>query len=125
MYYKRKEAFRYVFPESIPTACEVYQYSNGVKVKIQTFTAYILDISPNGMKIVSKTDVELKSDFILIFSFQLSGTLIQFTGQLIYKRHARDSFEYGVQSDGSDVLKNQIVSALKVYTKEQLKKQKS
>ena len=125
MYYKRQEAFRYVFPESIPAICEVYQYINDTKVKIQTFDAYILDISPNGMRAASKTEIELKDEFILIFSFQLAGTLIHFTGQLIRKRNAGGSFEYGVQSDGSSALRDQIVSSLKVYTKEQLKKQKS
>ncbi|MCP3761826.1 PilZ domain-containing protein [Domibacillus sp. A3M-37] len=124
MYYKRQEAFRYVFPESIPAICEVYQYSAGVKEKTQTFDAYILDISPNGIKAASKTDIELKSDLILIFSFQLAGTLIHFTGQIIRKRNAGSVFEYGIQSDGSDALKDQIISSLKIYTKEQLKKQK-
>ena len=124
MYYKRQEAFRYVFPESIPAQCKVYQYAGDTKVKIQTFNAFILDISPNGLRAASKTEIELKSDFILIFSFQLADTLIHFTGQLIRKRNAIGLFEYGIESDNSDALKDQIVSSLKLYTKEQLKKLK-
>ncbi|WP_046175207.1 PilZ domain-containing protein [Domibacillus indicus] len=125
MYYKRQEAFRYVFPEAISASGEVYQYSAGKKEKVQVFDAYILDISPNGLKASSKTDIELKNGLIVILSFSLSGTFIHFTGQLIRKRRAGSVFEYGIQSDGSDALKDQIVSALKLYTKEQLKKQKS
>ncbi|OLN22376.1 hypothetical protein BTO30_09955 [Domibacillus antri] len=125
MYFKRQEAFRYAFEESIPAVCNVYKQANGFKEKVQSFQAYILDLSPNGMKAASKTNIELRDDYILIFSFQLSGTLIHFTGQMIRKRNAGASFEYGIQSDGSDALKEQIISALKTYTKEQLKKQRN
>ncbi|OMP66205.1 PilZ domain-containing protein [Domibacillus epiphyticus] len=125
MHFKRQEAFRYTFSESIPAICEVYKYSYGSKEKLQSFKADILDLSPNGLKTSSKIDIEQSNDYILIFSFQLSGTLIHFTGQIIRKRKTGAVFEYGIQSDESDAMKEQIIAALKTYSKEHLKKQRS
>jgi hypothetical protein len=125
MYYKRQEAFRYAFSESVPAICEVYKHTGGVKEKVLSFQSHILNLSPNGLKAASKTDLDWRDDYILIFSFQLSGTLIHFTGQMVRKRNAGALFEYSIQGDGSDILKEQIISALKTYTKEQLKKQQN
>lgn len=125
MYYKRQEAFRYAFAESIPAVCEIFQSTGSrEKQKMQSFDAFILDISPTGLKAASKTNIEIKDDQVLVFSFQLAGTLISFPGKIIRQRHAGTEFHYGVQSDGNETLKNQIIDSLKIYTKEQLKKSK-
>lgn len=124
MYYKRQETFRYSFSETIPTICDVYVHRGRVKEKVQSFQSYILDLSPNGMKVTSKTDIELRDEYILTCSFQLSDTLIHFTGKMIRKRYAGTSFEYGIQSDGHEELKKQIIASLKTYSKEQMKKRR-
>jgi len=126
MYYKRQEAFRYTFVQSIPAICEVFQSTGSQeKQKVQSFGASILNISPNGLKAASKSNIEIKDDQVLVFSFQLAATLISFPGKIVRKRLAgADEFHYSIQSDGNETLKNQIIASLKIHTKEQLKKSK-
>lgn len=125
MYYKRQEAFRYTFTQSVPAVCEVFQ-STGLhgKQKVQLFDAFILNISPNGLKAASKSNIEIQDDQVLVFSFHLAATLISFPGKIVRKRLAGAEFHYSIQSDGNETLKNQIIASLKIYTKEQLKKSK-
>jgi PilZ domain len=125
MYYKRQEAFRYAFSESIPAVCEVFESTGpDERKKVQSFDAFILDISPSGLKAASKEALDPAADPILVFTFELSGTLISFPGKMIRQRQAGSVYHYAVQSDGNEALKNQIIDSLKRYTKEQLKKSK-
>lgn len=125
MYYKRKEAFRYSFSETIPAICEVYKHEGAVKEKKQSFQCCILNLSPNGMKFASKTDIELRDDYTITIHFQISDSLIHFTGKMIRKRYISSLLEYGIQGDDLDELKKQIIASLKTYSKEHLNKQRT
>ncbi|WP_050181600.1 PilZ domain-containing protein [Domibacillus robiginosus] len=125
MYYKRQEAFRYAFSESIPAVCEVFEFIGpDERKKVQSFDAFILDLSPTGLKAASKEAIDPAAGQLLIFTFQLAGTHISFPGKIIRQRYAGTVYHYGVQNDGNEALKNQIIDSLKKYTKEQLKKSK-
>lgn len=117
MHYKRNEPFRYVFSSPIQSTCEIRQHSDTEELVTYTLNASIMDLSPNGMKVSFDTDV-IKENSSLLFSFELADIQLQMPGRIVYKRLTPpQSCECGIESDGSATQKEQVIDALKAYTK--------
>lgn len=116
MHYKRNEAFRYVFPSPIRSTCEIRQHSDTGELITYTVDAFVMDLSPNGMKVGFETDV-IDENSSLLFSFDLAGIKLQVPGKVVYKRLTPHACECGIEGDGSTAQKDQVIQALKAYTK--------
>ena len=59
MYYKRNEPFRYTFGEPVEALIElIIKDEEDALTSNGKWKSSLLDISPNGMKIVSSTNIE-------------------------------------------------------------------
>lgn len=122
MYYKRQEAFRYSFQDPIQASLEVYQKQDQSLVCIDSSTADILDLSPNGLKMVTDLDIDRAEDPVVRIRFLLSEATIEINGHVTWKKKMGTKFEYGFIGNDDSQTKQLVVNELKVYTKKQLRK---
>ncbi|MBM7647317.1 hypothetical protein JOC78_000238 [Bacillus ectoiniformans] len=122
MYYKRHEAFRYAFQEPVEASLEIYQKADQSLVCIDSSTADILDLSPNGLKMVSDLDIDRAEDPLVRIRFLLSEATIEINGHINWKKKMGSKFEYGFSGNDDDQTKQLIVNELKMYTKKQLRR---
>lgn len=117
MIYKRQEAFRFQFKQPIHGSFRIISI-NGVQGDIQSAIAYIVDISPNGIKFRSPINLPIEqNDFLLEISFLLADRLIRVIGKPKWKRIEDEICVYGFTGLDDKETKEEIINALKIHTK--------
>lgn len=117
MIYKRQEAFRFQFKQPIHGSFKIISI-NGVQGDTQSAIAYIVDISPNGIKFRSPINLPIEqNDFLLEISFLLADRLIRVIGKPKWKRIEDEICVYGFTGLDDKETKEEIINALKIHTK--------
>lgn len=123
MHYKRTESFRYTFGTPLEARIEILkQETDLLPVSMGQSEAVILDISPNGMKIISSKNIESSENIQIQISFILNETPLDINGTISWKKSTGTHFEYGLFENNSLEIKNLLISELKVYSRNSLKK---
>lgn len=117
MYYKRNEPFRYTFGQPVKATMEVLINDQQALTSQGIWEAYILDISPNGMKISTSKDVHLSDDVQIRVAFVLNDTQFEINGRISWKKNIGISFEYGILENNTEGMRDLLISELKVYSK--------
>src|SRR4051794_39145247 len=110
MYHKRNEPFRYSFGKPIAAIIETVIKEEQALVSNGKWEAAILDISPNGMKIVSSADIEPSEDLQIRTSFMLNKTHIEINGKISWKKALGMDFEYGILENTPAEIKALLIS---------------
>nr|WP_285852434.1 PilZ domain-containing protein [Robertmurraya korlensis] len=85
---------------------------------VKSAIAYIIDISPNGIKFKSPINLPIEqNDFLLEISFLLADQLIRVLGKPKWKKIAGKMCVYGFTGLDDKETKKEIVNVLKIYTK--------
>ncbi len=124
MYYKRNEPFRYTFGEPVEALIElIIKDEEDALTSNGKWESFLLDISPNGMKIVSSTNMNLPEDPQVRISFRLNETQFELNGNISWKKaRGLHHFEYGIAENNSEEIKELLISELKAYSKNISKK---
>ena len=117
MYYKRNEPFRYTFGKPLEAVLETISKEEDTPTSTGKWEVLLLDISPNGLKIVSSTNITLPEDSQIRSAFKLNETQFELAGKVSWKKARGLHFEYGIVENNSDFIKNLLISELKAYTK--------
>ena len=118
MYYKRNEPFRYTFGKPLEAVIETIRKEEDTLTSNGKWEVLLLDISPNGMKIVSSTNMNLPEDSQIRIAFKLNETQFELDGKVSWKKaRGLHHFEYGIVENNSDFIKNLLISELKAYSK--------
>ncbi|MFC0477251.1 PilZ domain-containing protein [Robertmurraya beringensis] len=117
MIYKRQEAFRFQFQQPIHGTFKIVSI-NGKQGDVKSAIAYIVDISPNGIKFRSPINLPIEqNDFLLEISFLLADRFINVLGKPKWKKTEGKMWVYGFTGLDDKETKKEIVNVLKIYTK--------
>ncbi|WP_066058114.1 PilZ domain-containing protein [Robertmurraya korlensis] len=117
MIYKRQEAFRFQFQQPIHGTFKIISI-NGVQGDVKSAIAYIVDISPNGIKFKSPINLPIEqNDFLLEVSFLLADRLIRVIGTPKWKKIEGKMCVYGFTGLDDKETKEEIINVLKIHTK--------
>ncbi|MGE7022767.1 PilZ domain-containing protein [Solibacillus cecembensis] len=121
MIFKRTEGFRFVFGD--PITANFVLLLNG-KPENGKQSCSILDVSPHGMKMFSKTEIgEYRNKVVQIeIHFILDEVLIKAVGELVWKKNFGKDFHYGIVFENQPIVEDLIVSELKVRRKKEVKR---
>lgn len=124
MYYKRNEPFRYTFGEPVKAFIEIINPTEEEEAMTnEGWDVYLLDLSPNGMKIVTSKDIKLTEDSKVQITFKLNETRFEANGRISWKKtQGLHQFEYGIALNNTDEMKTLLISELKAYSKKFRKK---
>ncbi|SHT47199.1 Uncharacterised protein [Mycobacteroides abscessus subsp. abscessus] len=115
--YKRQEAFRFQFQQPIHGTFKIVSI-NGKQGDAKSAIAYIVDISPNGIKFRSPINLPIdQNDFLLEISFLLAERFINVLGKPKWKKTEGKMWVYGFTGLDDKETKKEIVNVLKIYTK--------
>ncbi len=115
--YKRQEAFRFQFQQPIHGTFKIVSI-NGKQGDVKSAIAYIVDISPNGIKFRSPINLPIEqNDFLLEISFLLADRFINVLGKPKWKKTEGKMWVYGFTGLDDKETKKEIVNVLKIYTK--------
>ena len=123
MYYKRNEPFRYTFGQPVQALIETMEKEEeDVLTSNRQWEALLLDISPNGMKVSSSTNINLSEDPQVRITFKLNETQFEINGAISWKKARGHNFEYGIVENNSEMIRDSLISELKTYSKNISKK---
>ena len=124
MFYKRNEPFRYTFGQPLTALIEIIKKEDTEETLTSDgqWEAFLLDISPNGMKIISTTNIDFSEDTQIRIAFKLNETQFELNGKISWKKARGQNFEYGIVENNSDWMKDLLISELKTYSKNISKK---
>ena len=88
MYYKRNEPFRYTFGQPLKALIEIIKKEDTEETLTSggQWEAFLLDISPNGMRIISATNIDLSEDTQIRIAFRLNETQFEINGTISWKK---------------------------------------
>lgn len=114
----RKESFRYVFKTPLPALFTIEKVADK-KVTTAEGEAHIIDLSPKGMKIISKLNIPTKheKDIHLSIAFELNNTTLGYVGKLIWKNEKHPLYEYGIHLITDESEQREVINQLKHYAK--------
>lgn len=85
---------------------------------VKSAIAYIVDISPNGIKFRSPINLPIEqNDFLLEISFILADQFIHVLGKPKWKKNEGKMSVYGFTGLDDKETKTEIINVLKIYTK--------
>lgn len=124
--YRRKEPFRYTFDRDIRGFLKILSV-DGIRMESITENIYLLDLSPNGMRIKSDIDLSIqKKSYKMEISFILNKKEIVCVGSPIWKKQVGPySFYYGIKGYNNEKTKKEIIEELKIYARKGLKENKN
>ncbi len=124
MYYKRNEPFRYTFGQPLKALIEIIKKEDTEETLTSggQWEAFLLDISPNGMRIISATNIDLSEDTHIRIAFRLNETQFEINGTISWKKARGLNYEYGIVENNSEWIKDLLISELKTYSKNISKK---
>lgn len=118
MLYKRDESFRFTFGAPIKGSFKIARI-NGKAGSSNEGLAYIMDLSPNGMKLSSPLDIPIEEKhFLFEVSFILNNkTILMIAEPKWKKRLSPNSYTYGLVGLDNEETKKEIIEELKEYAK--------
>lgn len=118
MIYRRNEAFRFTFGNPINGTLKVLRI-NGVSRSSGEGQVTILDLSPNGIKIVSSLDFPIVDKiFLMEISFILNEKNVAMLAQPKWKKQVgQSSFSYGLVGMDNEETRKEIIEELKEYSR--------
>lgn len=121
MIFKRTEGFRFAFGD--PIAAHFVLLLNG-KQESGKHSCSILDVSPHGMKMFSKTEIgEYRNKLVQIeIQFILDEVVIKAVGEIVWKKNFGKDYHYGLIFENQPIVEELIVSELKVRRKKEVKR---
>ncbi|MEK4424147.1 PilZ domain-containing protein [Solibacillus sp. FSL K6-1523] len=121
MIFKRTEGFRFAFGD--PVAADFVLLLNG-KPEGGKCSCNVLDISPHGMKMFSKTEIGEYSNKVVQIEVQfvLDEVKIKAVGEIVWKRSFGKDYHYGLVFENQPIVEELIVSELKVRRKKEVKR---
>ncbi|QED47340.1 PilZ domain-containing protein [Cytobacillus dafuensis] len=125
MRYKREEAFRFQFREPLNGSLKIISI-NGQRENFFSDSIEIMDVSPNGLKF--KTPLNLSIDdnkYFLEVTFIIEGRNIRLLGVPAWKKTEGSFFAYGFNGIKDEYTKQEIIHALKEYSKRVYDEQKN
>ncbi|WP_196493810.1 PilZ domain-containing protein [Ornithinibacillus caprae] len=117
MRYKRDEAFRFEFGEPLSIVFTIEQL-NGKSVTSSDGEAKMLDISLNGMKILTSLNIPVYGNDVWVsISFSLNNSTYKIRGTLVWVEKNFDEYVYGVHCENDPELQDDLLNDLKVLGK--------
>jgi hypothetical protein len=118
MRYRRGEAFRFEFGESLPIRFTIDEL-NGNAVKTSEGSANMLDLSLKGMKIVSPLSIPYKQGekVKITIHFQLNHNFYSIQGNIVWKKQRFSDYFYGIHSIVNPSIQERILEDLKIIGK--------
>ncbi|MBU8877617.1 PilZ domain-containing protein [Bacillus sp. FJAT-29790] len=117
MRYKREESFRFQFRKPLQGMIKVIR-ANGISGDSNIGTIDIMDVSPHGVKFKSSLDLPIHENrYLLEITFELDGKPIHLLGEPVWKKSEGAGFVYGFSGLEDEGTKNEIIGALKDYSK--------
>ena len=121
MQYKRNEYFRYTFGEPSEASFRLIMQKEKEEAELsKKGKCYIVDISPNGVRILSDLLMDIKQLKKIELSFVLDEKPITIIGDLIWSQKKVSGYEYGVQFNGNQETEQLIVNELKARRKKEI-----
>ncbi|MDQ0155823.1 hypothetical protein [Robertmurraya andreesenii] len=118
MYYRRDEAFRFIFGQPIKATFKIVKV-DGRDGSANEASALILDLSPNGIKFSSELDLPIyEKQLILEIYFSLNEKMISMLAEPKWKkRMSPSSFTYGLVGLDNEETKKEVIEELKEYVR--------
>ena len=118
MKYKRETAFRYTFKEPLPAFFKIVMIDQRLVETAEGF-AKIIDISPRGLKLNSELNIpNIEGKRIkLCIRFTINQEDFQFVGNIMWKKHAWRTTDYGIELLVDDSAELEIIKQLKIFSK--------
>ena len=121
MQYKRNEYFRYTFGEPSEASFRLIMQKEKEEAELsKKGKCYIVDISPNGARILSDLLMDIKQLKKIELSFVLDEKPITIIGDLIWSQKKASGYEYGVQLHGNQETEQLIIKELKARRKKEI-----
>lgn len=115
MYCKRNELFRFTFREPLQATIKAFQNKEQTLIFHGIWEAFIVNISPNGMKIISSANIDPSKDLQIRTSFTLNNTIMEINGSISWKKTSGQNFEYGILENNSAEMRHLLISELTTY----------
>lgn len=114
----RKESFRFKFKEKIPALFTIKQIDSE-DVTTSEGDAFISDISPSGIKLVTKLYIPKTSEkeVHLSISFTLNKKRFNYFGEILWQKKKYPFNELGMKLFTDDIQQREIIDQLKFYAK--------
>jgi hypothetical protein len=117
MIYKRKEAYRYTFPKTLPCLFSLIGVEH-INIKTGKGLGGLIDISPQGCRLSSSFDISVEQKVTVQLEFTLYEANLIVPGILVWQKLDGEGFQYGVEFMKEGNLKELITEELKMRVKE-------
>ena len=118
--FRREEPFRYEFEHPIEASFKIIKV-NDKDIESKTGHSNILDISPNGLKLITKFDLQVEENkkIEIQTTFTLNSNPITLPGFLMWQNfdYVHQKYMYGVQFDINEHERQSLIDELKLYAK--------
>ncbi|OIJ10524.1 hypothetical protein BKP37_18495 [Anaerobacillus alkalilacustris] len=118
MKYKRDETFRYKFIEEISFNFKMISI-DGIPIDSKSCEGVLLDISPNGCKILSPLEFPAHKNIVFYIEFTFNEEPIKVSSELVWKKRVGNNFQYGLKLHSTEDSSRLIVQEIKKYVKKQ------
>ena len=120
MKYKREESFRYSFKQPLEVDFKLLIERNGGLIGTKNSKASVLDLSPNGLRLMTSLDLPVEHiNYLLEVELELNDRLVVLIGKPVWKRKQFNNFLYGIEAVEDKKTKEVIIQELKQYVKKQ------
>ncbi len=120
MKYKREESFRYSFKQPLEVDFKLLIERNGELIGTKNSKASVLDLSPNGLRLMTSLDLPVEHiNYLLEVELELNDRLVVLIGKPVWKRKQFNNFLYGIEAVEDKKTKEVIIQELKQYVKKQ------
>lgn len=117
MRFKREEAFRFQFQKPLQGSIKLIK-ENGAAANSESSRIEIMDVSPNGIKFHSPINFAIhEKKYLLEITFELENRLLHILGEPVWKKPSGSQFTYGFNGLDNKSTKQEIIEALKDYSK--------
>lgn len=117
MIFRRDEPFRFQFNRPIEGTFKIINI-NGRDTDSKIGVAYILDLSPNGVRFKSPIELPIEDNqFVLEVKLELMSRTIRMAGKPKWKKSDGKEFVYGFIGLDEFQTKREIIDILKDYVK--------
>ncbi|MBS4189020.1 hypothetical protein KHA94_02165 [Bacillus sp. FJAT-49705] len=125
MRYKREEAFRFQFREPLTGSLKIISI-NGKREDFYSDSIEIMDVSPNGLKFNTPLNLSINDNkYFLEVTFIIEGRTIRVLGVPAWKKTEGSIFAYGFNGIKDEKTNQEIIQALKEYSKKVYNEQKN
>ncbi|MBT2693633.1 PilZ domain-containing protein [Bacillus sp. ISL-55] len=117
MRYKRGESFRFAFGSPLPAYFSIVKIDQEL-MDTSEGSAFLVDISPNGMKLSTSLDVPITDKTVFLgIRFTLNDTHFVTQGEILWKKQQYKDFHYGIQAHFEEGQQEKLIEELKIFAK--------